>query len=146
VAQVSKPVTNPIVEVDIQVPFYDIDMLGIAWHGHYVKYFEIARCALLDSIDYGYIKMQESGYIWPIIDLQVRYIAALKFEQTIIVSAELTEYQYRLKINYKIIDAVSRQRVAKGQTIQVAVNSKTKQMCYASPSILVEKLQSINST
>jgi acyl-CoA thioester hydrolase len=51
-----------------------------------------------------------------------------------------------LKINYKIIDAVSRQRVAKGQTIQVAVNSKTKQMCYASPSILVEKLQSINST
>ncbi len=130
----------PRVEEELRVPFHDIDMLGIAWHGHYAKYFEIARCALLDSIDYGYMKMQESGYIWPIIDLQVRYIAALSFEQKMIVSAELIEYEYRLKIKYKIIDSVSKQRIAKGQTIQVAVDSKTQEMCYASPSILIEKM------
>lgn len=135
----------PRAEVEIQVPFHDIDMLGIAWHGHYAKYFEIARCALLDSIDYGYMTMQESGYIWPIIDLQVRYIAALSFEQTILVSAELIEYEYRLKIKYKIVDAVSKQRIAKGQTIQVAVDSKTKEMCYASPPILIEKMRKASS-
>ncbi len=134
----------PRAEVEIQVPFYDIDMLGIAWHGHYAKYFELARCALLDSIDYGYMRMQESGYIWPIIDLQVRYIAALSFEQKMIVSAELIEYEYRLKIKYKIIDSVSKQRIAKGQTIQVAVDSKTQEMCYASPSILIEKMNNAN--
>ncbi len=93
--------TNLSVEVEIQVPFHDVDMLGISWHGHYAKYFEIARCALLDSIDYGYIRMQESGYLWPIIDFQVRYIAALGFEQTMIVCAQMVEYEYRLKIKYK---------------------------------------------
>lgn len=28
----------------IDVPFFDVDSMNIAWHGHYVKYLEIARC------------------------------------------------------------------------------------------------------
>lgn len=35
-------------EVEMTVPFHDVDMMEVAWHGHYVKYFELARCALLD--------------------------------------------------------------------------------------------------
>ena len=58
--------------VDIQIPFHDVDAMGIVWHGHYLKYFEIARCALLDSIGYNYAQMAESGYAWPIIGLRVR--------------------------------------------------------------------------
>ena len=42
-------VTSSEVTVAIAVPFHDIDSIGIAWHGHYAKYFEIARCALLDE-------------------------------------------------------------------------------------------------
>ena len=49
--------------VAIIVPFHDVDSIGIAWHGHYAKYFEIARCALLDSFDYGYDAMRESGFM-----------------------------------------------------------------------------------
>lgn len=128
--------------VDIQVPFYDIDMLGIAWHGHYAKYFEIARCALLDSIDYGYMAMKQSGYLWPVIDLQVRYIASLKFEQTMRVIAELVEYEFRLKIKYSITDSHTGQRIANGETTQVAVDSETGEMCYASPQIMLDKVQS----
>jgi acyl-CoA thioester hydrolase len=30
--------------VAITVPFHDVDSIGAAWHGHYAKYFEIARC------------------------------------------------------------------------------------------------------
>ncbi|WP_343034423.1 hypothetical protein [Candidatus Methylobacter favarea] len=33
--------------VDIEIPFHDIDMMEVVWHGHYAKYFESARCALL---------------------------------------------------------------------------------------------------
>ena len=39
--------------VEIEIPFHDVDMMEVAWHGHYVKYFEIARCALLDQFDYN---------------------------------------------------------------------------------------------
>lgn len=37
-------------EVEIQVPFFDVDSMDVVWHGHYIKYFEVARCALLDHI------------------------------------------------------------------------------------------------
>jgi hypothetical protein len=57
-------------ETEIDVPFFDVDLMEIVWHGHYAKYFEIARCDLLDKIDYGYMKMRSSGYAWPIIDLR----------------------------------------------------------------------------
>ena len=36
-------------EVEVEVEFQDVDPMGVAWHGHYLKYFERARCALLRS-------------------------------------------------------------------------------------------------
>ena len=41
-------VTKKIKEtVDFQVEFYDVDSMQVAWHGNYVKFMEVARCALL---------------------------------------------------------------------------------------------------
>ena len=36
-------------ETEIEVPFFDCDSMHIIWHGHYVKYLEVARCELLDK-------------------------------------------------------------------------------------------------
>ena len=38
------------VDSEIVVPFFDVDSMHIVWHGHYVKYLEVARCALLDRL------------------------------------------------------------------------------------------------
>ena len=35
-------------EVEVTIPFHDVDMMAVAWHGHYFRYVELARCALLD--------------------------------------------------------------------------------------------------
>ncbi len=127
-------------EVVIDVPFHDVDMMAITWHGHYVKYFEIARCKLLDAIDYNYEAMKDSGYAWPVIDLNVRYAKPSRFQQAIRVKATLAEWENRLKITYLITDAASGQRLTKGHTTQVAVDMNTEEMCFVSPPILFEKL------
>lgn len=127
-------------ETEIDVPFFDVDLMEIVWHGHYAKYFEIARCDLLDKIDYGYMKMRASGYSWPVIDLRIRYAKPLKFRQKIIVQANLIEWQNRLKINYQIVDKESGLRLARGYTSQVAVDMATREMCYETPALLWEKL------
>ena len=41
-------------ETEISAEFFDVDAMQVVWHGNYVKYLEIARCALLDKIGYGY--------------------------------------------------------------------------------------------
>ena len=126
--------------VEIIVPFHDVDSIGVVWHGHYAKYFEIARCALLDSFDYGYVAMRKSGYSWPVIDMRIRYVKGVTFEQRINVKATLREWENRLLIEYLISDAVSGERLTKGNTVQVAVDLKNGEMCFVSPDILFERL------
>lgn len=126
--------------IDLQIPFHDVDMMEVVWHGHYAKYFEIARCALLDKIDYNYPQMRDSGYAWPVIDLNIRYVQPAAFGQTITVTAQIVEWENRLKINYLITDKSSGLRLTKGYSVQVAVDLTTKEMCFVSPAVLFEKL------
>lgn len=127
-------------EVDVTVPFHDVDMMAVAWHGHYLRYIELARCALLDRIDYNYPQMEASGYLWPVIDVRMKYIAPLHFGQTVRVRATLVEYQHRLKIDYLLYDPQSGKRTSKGYTVQVAVSKQSGEMCLASPQVLLDKL------
>lgn len=133
-------VSLPSADVIIEIPFHDVDSAQVAWHGHYSKYFEVARCALLDRIDYNYPQMGESGYFWPVIDLRVRYVAPLHFQQKVRVTATLVEWENRLRVNYLISDADTGLRLCKGYTTQVAVEIASGEMQFASPPILAEKL------
>jgi len=135
-----KPESRWFAEVEIQVQFYDLDPMEIVWHGNYVKYLEVVRCALLDKIGYNYVEMKASGYAWPIIDMHLRYAAPATFGQVIKLRAEIVEWENRLKIDYLISDAATGRRLNKASTVQVAVDMETKEMCFVSPPILFEKL------
>jgi acyl-CoA thioester hydrolase len=128
-------------EVTLTVPFHDVDMMGVVWHGNYFRYFEIAREALLNQFNYGYRQMRDSGYVWPVVDTRVKYRDVLTFEQTFRVRATLVEYENRLKINYEIVDASSGKRTTTGYTIQVAVDAQSKELCFVSPAILFERME-----
>lgn len=123
-------------EIDITVPFFDVDSMEICWHGHYVKYLELARCALLEQLGYSYTDMRDSGYAWPIIDLKLRYPRSAHFEQKIVVRAELLEWQHRLRIQYRVRDKATGELLTKGETSQVAVNMRTQETCLRSPDVL----------
>jgi len=131
---------NWAAEVELQVPFHDVDMMEVAWHGHYAKYFEIARCALLDQLEYNYPQMRDSGFAWPVIDLRIRYARPLRFQQWVVVRAEVAEYENRFKINFQVRDRDSGARLTKGYTVQVAVALDSGEMLFASPRVLLQKL------
>jgi len=124
----------------VRVPFFDIDMAGIVWHGHYLKYFELARCALLDGIGYGYREMIDTGVVWPVIDMSVRYMSPLGLDQEIIVAACLEEWKLRLVIEYDVQD-VNGVLYTKGRTVQAPVNARTKKLQLGSPDLLVDNVE-----
>jgi acyl-CoA thioester hydrolase len=130
----------PRIDTEIIIPFHDIDPMNIVWHGRYVKYLEVARCNLLESFDYSYQQMQASGYSWPVVDMRIKYVKPVKFEQKIRIEAQLVEWEYRLKVNYRIVDANTGVKLTKAHTIQVAVDLETQEMCYESPPVLQQKL------
>jgi acyl-CoA thioester hydrolase len=84
--------------------------------------------------------MRATGYVWPIVDFKLRYVRPAKFEQRILVIAELVEWEYRMKIKYRISDVSSGELLAKGYTIQAAVDYVSGEMSYVSPDVFLKKL------
>ncbi|BAQ72156.1 MULTISPECIES: acyl-CoA thioesterase [Pseudomonas] len=125
-------------DTQVLVPFFDVDTMHVVWHGHYVKYLEVARCALLDKLGHNYNQMLESGYAWPVIDLQLRYVRGAVFGQTLNVRASLVEWENRLKINYLITDLASGERLTRASSVQVAVEIASREMQLASPKVFTD--------
>jgi len=127
-------------EIELVPAFHDVDSMDVVWHGHYVKYLELARCALLDKFDYGYNRMRESGYSWPIVDLRMKYSRPATFDQPLVVRAEIVEWESRLKMDYTIRDAKTGERLHRATSIQVAVDMATREMQYVCPRVLWDRL------
>lgn len=131
------------VDTEVLVPFFDVDSMNVVWHGHYIKYLEVARCALLDHIGHNYTQMLESGYGWPVIDIQLRYVRGAVFGQRLIVCASLVEWESRLKINYLISDAETGERMTRASSIQVAVHIASREMQMASPKVFTDAVERV---
>ncbi len=128
-------------EVELEIPFQDVDPMQVAWHGNYFRYFEAARSMMLRRVDFDYEEMRASGYMWPIIKTQVSFVQAARYRQRIRVRATLAEWENRLKIDYLIQDAASGARVTKGYTVQCAVDAATGELQLVSPPVLLERLK-----
>lgn len=113
--------------------FHDIDPMNVVWHGNYPRFFELARVALLEQIDYGYEQMSASGYSWPVVEMTVKYAKPIKLLQLIEVSAQLVEWENRLKIAFEIRDKATGDRLSRGHAIQVAVSVATGEMLWRTP-------------
>jgi len=130
----------PSTKILIDVPFHDVDAMDVVWHGHYAKYFEVARCHLLDKINFNYPEMLESGFAWPIIDMRIRYVRPATFRQKICVAATITEIDPRLMIKFLVTDAQTGERLTRGYTSQVAIDVGTGEMLMAAPPALERRI------
>jgi acyl-CoA thioester hydrolase len=126
-------------DISITIPFHDVDMVGIVWHGHYLKYFELARTALMQKYNYDIDAMKESNYGWPVIESKCKYIKPLFYGMTVRVTATVKELANRLWIEYLIENVEKNERICRGHTIQVAVQMDTLEMCFETPKQVLDK-------
>ncbi|MBL8909409.1 MAG: acyl-CoA thioesterase [Archangium sp.] len=112
--------------------------MNVVWHGHYVKFFEVARSELMQKFNYDYMAMRESGFFWPIVDMRIKFVRPAALHQLLKVKATITEFESRLRVEYRITSGT--ETVTKGYTIQVAVDANTMEMQWVCPKILWERL------
>jgi len=127
-------------QVTCEVAFADVDLAQVVWHGHYLRYLENARWAVMKRIGFDLPDMIDSGYLWPIVDLRVKYVRAARFGDRLRVRASLVEWQQRLAINYLVTDLADGGRVARGQTIQVAVRPPENELLFVMPECLTARV------
>jgi acyl-CoA thioester hydrolase len=128
------------IDFEMDVAFHDTDLMQVVWHGHYLKYLENARWKLMDEIGFGFESMVASGYLWPIIDVHVRFVRIAKFGDRLNVRASLVEWESRLGVNYLVTDLRTGERVARGRSLQAAVDGRTNEMQLVMPAALIDRV------
>ena len=129
-----------VATIDQNIAFHDIDIMQIVWHGHYFKYFEIARSALMQSLGLDWTDVKAMGYAMPIIDASARYKAPLTYGKKIQVSASIAEFKFpALEVTYEIKCKESNQVLATGVTRQVYFTIETWSTCLSVPNEILTK-------
>jgi acyl-CoA thioester hydrolase len=109
-------------EIQMTVPFHDLDPLQVVWHGNYLKYFDIARFALFDhcGVDlHEYSKT--SGFLFPVTRTSTKHIRPLRYRDHFVVRATVREAHIRIVLDFEIRLADDDTVTTRGRGEQVSV-------------------------
>lgn len=80
-----------IFESAVKVRYAETDKMGVVYHANYLVWFEIARTELLEQLGYPYEKIEEQGFISPVLKAEINYGSPLRYGDTAIVRVRLIE-------------------------------------------------------
>jgi acyl-CoA thioester hydrolase len=87
----------------VRVAFADTDAMGVAWHGNYLRWFEMARTEMLRGTELPYSAMVERGLHLPLIEALVRYRRPARYDDELVVlTATSRPGGVRLRVDYRI--------------------------------------------
>lgn len=132
-------------ETSFLVGFNDCDPMKVVWHVNYGNYFERARTVLLDSINYNYTRMEDEGYLFPVVDMKIRYLRSLRYHDTARCVAYLKEYENCLQIAYEIYNDQTGELCTKGETTQMCVRMDTMASQIVCPPNLIKEVEKVRS-
>ncbi len=90
-------------ETSIRVRYAETDKMGIAYNGHYLTWFEVARTEFLRDTGFSYKKTEQKGFYLPLIEADVKYLKPVLYDDVLTLRSCVGERPgLRLKINYEI--------------------------------------------
>ena len=75
-----------------KINYYETDKMGIVHHSNYIRFFEEARCDLLDSCGLPYNLMEEKGIMSPVLGVSCQYKQHVTFGDIIEVRAYIKDF------------------------------------------------------
>ena len=119
----------------VPVKFSEIDSMGRAWHGSYIKYMEDGRESFGRHYPgIGYADMVKAGILAPIVDVHVKYYGPLGLNDVAVIR---TRYVYkmgaRLDYSYEIRRESDNALCVKATTTQLFIDQEQKLMLEEPP-------------
>jgi acyl-CoA thioester hydrolase len=115
------------IEKEEVVRFNEVDQWGMAWHGHYMAWFEAGRLALLRRFDLLPRQMVDLGYIAPVINLKCDFKHPAVCGDCIIIRTTVVKPEIAALIfKFEVLLKESRTLLARGETTQVLLTTNNK--------------------
>jgi acyl-CoA thioester hydrolase len=128
------------VAIEMRVPFFDIDGLGIVWHGNYFKYFDIARTELMRAHGLDVDALVGLKHRVMVIEAKCRYAYPLHYNDRFTVTARFTEIQNRIRIAYVLWNLDRDRRTAKAHTTLVTTDADGT-MLWETPKAICDRIR-----
>lgn len=104
--------------------YADTDRSQVVYHGNYLRYFELGRASLMRDAAYPYKEIEESGFIYPIIEVGVQYYSPLRYDDAMYVQTRPGGLErVKLQFDYIITHQQSGEIVCTGFTRHCATNA-----------------------
>lgn len=81
--------------IQLRVRYHDCDSMGIVYHGHYAKFFEIGRTEAMRKHGFSYKLFEEEGYALPVIEMNVKYHRPARYDELMDIKTIITEMPYK---------------------------------------------------
>ena len=86
-----------------RVLYADTDRSQVVYHGNYLRYFEFGRASLMRDAGYPYKAVEENGFVYPIIEIGLKYFSPLHYDDPIWVNTRPADLErVRLSFDYLI--------------------------------------------
>ncbi len=108
------------IQKTIDIRFSEVDMMGVVWHGSYVKYLEDGREFF--GLNYGlkYLEVADYGYFIPLVDMNLNYLKSARYgEKLVIETTYINSPAAKIIFEYKIYRESDMEVLVKAKTVQV---------------------------
>lgn len=93
-----------VTEERVRVRYGETDMMGHAYYGNYMLWFEQARGAWCRARGFGYGDLEAMGFKLPVVEVWAKYRGEIKYDDVIVVRVWVEEQRRTaLKFGYEIV-------------------------------------------
>lgn len=107
--------------------YADTDRSAVVYHANYLRYFEFGRTSLMRDAAYPYREIEESGYVYPVIEMGVQFHGPLHYDDLMLIYTRPAELErVKLRFDYLITHLETGRVICIGFTRHCALNSSGK--------------------
>lgn len=116
--------TDDVSAVEVRVRYAETDQMGVAHHANYLIWCELARTDHMRRRGVSYRALEADGIRLPVVEVQVRYRAAARYDDVLRVRCWVRDVSSRRVVFGYAIDRPDDGRlIATAQTALIAVDS-----------------------
>ena len=125
-------------EHKIRVRYGETDQMGYCYYGNYAEFLEIGRVETLRALGVSYKKIEISGIMLPVVELNIKYIKPSFYDDLLTIKTIINKKpSVKIEFEYEIYNE-KKELLTKAYTKLVFVDKKNMKPCGCPKELLLK--------
>jgi acyl-CoA thioester hydrolase len=127
----------------IDIRFSEVDLMGVVWHGNFVRFLEDGREYFGQKYGLTYMEVASRGFLVPIVDMQLSYKKSARYGEKLVVETKfINSAAAKIIFEYTIFREMDMEVLVKARTVQVFTD-ENGQLILTSPPFYLDWKKSL---